>query len=433
MKHKSLVIVITGCILALLLSGNVAQPQTTPDGVATVEIAQVDNSAYPNVTLYIRVLNEKGERIPNLEQDQFNVSEDGVPVEIIDFSAFNLSPIVTFLVVDISSSMLEEGKIEGAKQAALKFIELIRPQDQVGLIAFNQSVYVKVPLTNDKDLLSQEVTMLSANGSTAWHDGVVKAVELLSTVPGRKSIVVLTDGMDNESQYSLMAATAEVQRIEIPVYAIGLGKRPSGWLGSGGYDKSELSYMAEQTGGKFYATPSASQLAQIYQEISQSTQGEYVVTYRSPRPDYDGTRRDIVVTIGQVSNTTAYVEKHLLNVKSDPLFGLGILLPILLLLCVLPLAVQASLRLWRACQVVRVSGVPLPAGSPVPASSVSAEIKLCTYCKQSIKPTARFCPACGKPVVPVGVPSATSRHCTNCGQTLRLGARFCAACGTKCG
>jgi len=403
----------------------------TSSAVKTVEIAQVENSAYPDVSLYVRVLDGMGQRITDIDQTRFNVTEDEVSVQITNYSPYNTSPIVSFLVVDVSSSMSQEGKIEGAKQAALKFIQMMRPQDQVGLITFNELVHVIVPLTSNKDVLSQAVGELSSDGNTAWHDGAVKAAELLKSVPGRKSIVILTDGLDNQSKNSLADAAAKVQQIETPVYTIGLGTAPTGFLNNGGYNKSELTFLADQTGGKFYATPTANQLSEIFQVISQSTQGEYVLTYHSPRPDYDGTRRNIVVCVDGVCSSKGYVEPHLLNIQSNLSLGF-LLLPVLLILLLLPILIQAISRQIQAHKAVSASGGALPGTvehvPPVPVGSNG-----CAYCGHPIKPTAHFCPACGKPNTPKSpLAQETPRYCTNCGQPLRPGAKFCAACGYKC-
>jgi hypothetical protein len=105
--------------------------------------------------------------------------------------------------------------------------------------------------------------------------------------------------------------------------------------------------MATETGGKFYHAPDADELRRLYQSLSIEIQKEYVLTYRSPRPTYDGTRRNIVVTIergGGAPAVTAgggYLEQHLINIRSNGVIGLILFLPLLVAL-ILPAAVAKA-------------------------------------------------------------------------------------------
>jgi len=89
-----------------------------------------------------------------------------------------------------------------------------------------------------------------------------------------------------------------------------------------------LKDIAGQTNGAFYHAPSAAELEELYRQIALSTQEEYVLTYHSPRPDFDGTRRDITVRVGETGASGGYVEQHLVTVQSDLLVGLLFLVPL---------------------------------------------------------------------------------------------------------
>ncbi len=413
-------------VFLFLLSFSVGEDpvlaQSPVDEVTRIEIAQVDNSNYPEVTLYVRALDADGQRVSGLIQENFELSEDGTPVEIIAFEAYNEGSIVTMLVIDISGSMSGD-KLAGAKDAALTFVDLMREQDQAGLIVFDDIVSLRRSLTTNKNLLKNTIQELYTGGGTAWYDAIVEAIDQLTSIAGRKSAILLSDGLDNESRHSFRQVLGIAVDAEIPVYTIGLGE-------AGDYDAYELNRMAQETGGEFYASPSSSELEELYTNLSRTTQDEYVITYRSPRPTYDGTRRDIVVSVGGQSGGGEYLEVHLLNIASDPLAGFLLLLPLLL-----AWLVPASVQIWmrRKSRLQPAVSLPIqPVGSP-PVSD-SPQVVQCVHCGQPLRSGARFCASCGKsqdlPVV-TGTPSA--QFCRHCGNTLRAGAKFCAKCGRQIG
>jgi VWFA-related protein len=425
-KRAILIFVLFGFPLCFPFNESLAQT-----GISTIEIAQVDNANYPEVTLYLRILDENGDRVPNLTQEQFSVTEDGTGVEVVEFNPVNWQPILTVLVIDISGSM-EGEKLSGAKAAASTFIDLMRDQDQAGLIVFNDRVTVRQGFTADKALLKQEIQDLSESGKTAWYDAVVQAVNQIESRAGRKSIILLSDGLDNRSQNSFTQALEVARDSQVPVYTIGLGQ-------PGDYDASGLQDMANKTGGRFYATPSASQLGELYSGLSQATQEEYVVTYRSPRPSYDGTRRDIVVSVGTVSVGGDYLEAHLLNIESDPLVGALCLIPLLFALLI-PSGVNYLKRQVGGGEpaLPPESGVPLQPAGGSPKVPSPAPSHVCIHCGAGLRPGARFCNACGKPQDQGEPPARTvvateTVFCRYCGNQLQVGMKFCNKCGKQTG
>ena len=136
-------------------------------------------------------------------------------------------------------------------------------------------------------------------------------------IQGRKNLLLLSDGQDNESLNTFNDAVSAAQKTGATVYTIGLGN---------GFDinQPELQQIAKQTNGKFYLTPNASDLKNLYQEISVSTQEEYSsITYKSPRPTYDGTRRKIEINVGNITGQGKYTESHLINIESNVWVGLN--------------------------------------------------------------------------------------------------------------
>lgn len=339
----------------LLLAGTVRA-----DGEFTAELAQIDTSKYPDITLYVSVRDKDGQIVGGLPEEAFKITEDGTPVDIIAFSAGIQSAISTVLTIDRSGSMDVENKMAGAKSAATTFVELMRAHDKAALVAFNQDVVTIQPFTSDKAALKRKIQSMSPGGCTAWYDGVYQSVDLVATLEGRRSVILLSDGIDcreswmqrllgQGSSYTLDEAIQHARGADIPVYAIGFGQRATQQVSDEGFDEVKLRRVAGETSGKYHHAPNADELKQLYQTLSIEMQKEYVITYRSPRPTYDGTRRNIVVTVqrsgGEPGVTTRgrYLEQHLINLRSDLRLFLTFLLPLLLLLA-LPTAASRAGR-----------------------------------------------------------------------------------------
>ena len=416
-RRTSAILILCSLVWAVPLAAHANG--SSPD----VQITQVDHSSYPEVTVYVSVTDAGGKVVSGLVQDDFRVTEDGLDVQIVGFQGGEGIAISTVLVIDRSGSMNSQSKMTGAKQAALTFVELMRSQDQAALIAFDHVVSVDQPFTTDKSSMEAAISALHPRGDTAWRDALHQAVDLIGSTSGRRSIILLTDGLDNRSRYSLSQATQRASDQGIPVYAIGLGKKPtgwlSGWLSGGGYDETSLKHVAQETKGRFYHAPSADELEALYESLAVGMQKEYAITYHSPRPTYDGTRREIVVSVQGVEGRGGYLEKHLLNIHSDPLVGIACLAP-LLAAAVVPLTISGLRRR-------RSSAASQPTPGPQPVSSSAA----CSNCGASIRPRARFCPRCGAGQSVMNAVQLAQAMCPHCGSELRSGAKFCNRCGNR--
>ena len=320
------------------------------DGDVTAELVQVNTARYPEITLYVSVKDRAGQIIEGLQQSDFRVTEDGVPVDVIAFSAGARSAIATVLTLDRSGSMGVEKKLEGAKTASVTFVDLMREHDKVALVAFDNRVVTLQPFTSDKEALKKQIRSVNTGDCTAWYDAVYQSVDLISALDGRRSVILLSDGIDcredlarrllgNGSKHTLDEAIERARQVGIPVYAIGLGQQATQKVSNEGFDEVKLRRVASETGGKYYHAPSAAELKELYRSLSVEMQKEYTLTYRSPRPTYDGTRRNIAVSIQRaggagVTTEGRYVEQHLVNFRSDPRLFLMLFLPLLLMLLV---------------------------------------------------------------------------------------------------
>ncbi|MDA8424466.1 MAG: VWA domain-containing protein [Nitrospiraceae bacterium] len=248
---------------------------------AAVRISQFDLSSFPEVKAYVSVLDAFGKPVRGLDKDGITLRENDHPVSIDAMQMYGASgkpePISMAIVVDRSGSMAGE-KIERAKESVLQFLQLMEPADRAALITFSDTVDRTALLTADINQLQQATETIKAGGHTALFDALAAGVEAVQGVPGRRAVILLTDGIANRGALDINEAVAAAINENVSVYVIGLGKDVRA---------ARLEGIAEQTGGFYFFTPSADGLSEIYDVIGKRIRNEYVITYRTEkRADY---------------------------------------------------------------------------------------------------------------------------------------------------
>lgn len=321
------------------LSQVAAQTGDTQTEDTQVRITQVDNSGFPNVTVYVSVTDLSGEPV-GVDPATIQVQENGevmAPVEVQGGGAVvggEAIPVTSMLVIDISGSMDKNNKIGAAKEAAKAYVSGMRAGDQAGLITYDTQVYTVQPVTSDIPTLVSAIDALETGSDTAMYNALVEAEKALESISGRKAIIVLTDGMDNQSSSTLDDVINGIGESGLSISAIGFGDTTLS--GQEGLDEAGLRALAEGSGGQYAFASDAQTLSNLYQQYGQSLQSEYAITYVSPSPLRDGINRNLSVSLSVigVSMESQYNPGGVLpevSSRSWLLFG-GILAVILLLL-----------------------------------------------------------------------------------------------------
>lgn len=364
--------------LALLsLTAGVALAQD--EQTYTVKITQVDTSRFPEISVWVQVTDAAGNPVSILPDTDFTLLEAGRPVEIKEvFQAGEQGAVSTVLAIDRSGSMFDLGKIDAAKAAAKTFVELMRPEDTAGVIAFNTQVDVVQPLTSDKAALNNAIDSIRAFDDTAMYDALAMSIQTLGEVQGRRVVIVLSDGLDNRSRETADTILGSIQGAELSIYAIGLGDPSAGTGSTSGIDEGALRAIAEKTNGAYAYAPGPEDLTTLYQQISYRLQNEYRLTYVSPNTLRDGFERGLEVRVSEsVSAQTGYnpggVIPETARTLSWPVFG-GIVLGLVVLL-ILPMlfgrlggGAGGSKPAKKKASRVKLTGDTTAAGQP-PATS----------------------------------------------------------------
>ena len=279
----------------------------------------------PLVNLLLSVTDAEGKVLSGLTANDFIVLEDGVRQEVRHF-AVETSPFNLVLVLDVSGSM--RGQFETIRQAARRFLEVMRAEDRVALLLFARDVEVVTPLTQDR---AQVVRALEAVvpplGSTALYDAIGYAlVEVLGPVRGqRNALVVLTDGRDSSLAYQgtplwtdplrrpgsflrfedLVLGVVQSDALIYPIMIENEAELAAALNESGREQvrastrsaEEQLRRLADLSGGRFSRIRSLSQLEGIYEAIAADLRTIYSLAYAPMRAERDGKWRRIEVRV----------------------------------------------------------------------------------------------------------------------------------------
>jgi VWFA-related protein len=244
-----------------------------PDLVALLNQVRLDQ--FPQVIAYSSVLDENREPVRGLTSGQFRVQQDGV--DVADFQVANVDaaqdPLAMVVAIDISGSMKGE-PLEKAKAAASNFVGRFDALDQVALIKFDDRIELVHDFTTDKNAVIGAIGSLRSRNDTALYDVIAQSVERLSTLQGRRAVIVLTDGRDTAStKHQVSGAIAAANGVNIPVFVIGLDSYQ--------FTPEIMAQIAAETGGDYLFAPTPDALDALYQKIRGQLQNQYRIDLTS--------------------------------------------------------------------------------------------------------------------------------------------------------
>jgi VWFA-related protein len=300
-KYLSVAVVITATTLpaAAQKPKPAPTPPETPQGTERILIRRV--------RLPITVTDKKGNFIPALTKNDFQILEDKVPQTIETFSddLSQTTPLYVAVLMDTSPSTA--GKLKFQQESAMNFIQtVVKPRkDRVLFGTFDDQIKLRQDFTDKLDLLDKAVYGVKEMGKqTALFDAVWQFCdEKMRSVPGRRVLLIVTDGEDTYSRANLRDAIDIAQRTETTIFAIStkagfLSTVPGVEAGQVSEKKDkDLQTLSEETGGMAFFTGDMLSLERSFTKISKELRAQYLVTYDPTNKTYDGTFRKIDVKL----------------------------------------------------------------------------------------------------------------------------------------
>jgi VWFA-related protein len=266
------------------------------------------------VRLPITVTDKKGQFVSGLTKEDFIILEDKVPQAIETFSDDLALTTPLYVAVLMDTSPSTAGKLKFQQESAMNFIQtVVKPRkDRVLFGTFDDEI------TDKLDLLDKAVYSVKKMGKqTALYDAVWQFCdEKMRSVPGRRVLLVVTDGEDTYSRANIRDAIDIAQRTETTIFAIStkagfLATVPGVEAGQVADKKDRnLQTLAEETGGFAFFTGDMLSLERSFSRISKELRAQYLVTYNPTNKSYDGTFRKIDVKLSDGNNNLKVRTKH---------------------------------------------------------------------------------------------------------------------------
>ena len=321
------------CALLLALTAGVAAaqsgrrlPSANPQSSNTGQDDAVRLRA-DEVLLNVTVIDPYGRQATDLAKDNFIIAEDGQRQDIASFLISSV-PVNVVLMLDASGSVA--GDIASLRDAAMKFLTKLGPEDQVSVIEFHTTVELIQDWTAKADEVRHALSWRfkpgmvrtaegnTQYGSTALYDAVYSAAdEQLAKVQGRKAVILLTDGDDTSSKVTYQQALDAIIRSGAVVYVVSkaqqfineikgqYGGKMGRVFGTGRvadrviaeFENAErlMTDWATRTGGRIFSPLRDEEMQDVYAQVAQELTNQYILTYVSKNEQRDGRLRHVKV------------------------------------------------------------------------------------------------------------------------------------------
>ncbi len=171
------------------------------------------------VTLPVTVMDRSGRYVPLLRREQFRLTENGVEQKIAYFATTD-SPFSVVLLIDTSGST--DFRLRDIQDAAIQFVDRLKPIDSVMVMSFDDRIQVQCKATTDRDVIEKAIRHTHTGGGTRLYDAVDDILrKQLQTIAGRKAVVLFTDGVDTTSHRASYDSTIRLaEESDAPIYSV---------------------------------------------------------------------------------------------------------------------------------------------------------------------------------------------------------------------
>jgi VWFA-related protein len=331
------------------------QQEQAPTGPEEVDAGDVIKVNTTLVTIPVSVMDRDGRYVPNLQKEEFRIWEDGVEQEVAFFQSVD-KPFSVVLMIDTSPST--QFRLEEIHDAAITFVNQLRPDDKVMVVSFNDDIKILSEFTTDRTKLHKAISRAKTDDGTRLYDAVDMVInQQLNRVTGRKAIVLFTDGVDTTSRRAdYQTNITDAQELDALIYPVqydtsadmNAGNFPVGrpvdvWgqilggifggggsvgrrRGGGGYPRGRgtsrneyevanqyLLELANSTGGREYRADSLQNMSSAFANVAEELRRQYSIGYYPKRPAQAGERRQIRVRARQPNLAVRARDSYIFN------------------------------------------------------------------------------------------------------------------------
>jgi len=251
----------------------------------------------PLVLIPVQVTTELGASVPGLGRDSFHVFEDNIEQRIASF-ANDDAPVSIGLLFDMSGSMRD--KMRKACESAAELLKTANPEDEFFLIEFNSRPKLVLPFTRDVDDVRRELVHAHPFGQTSLLDAIhLGLLQMKDARYSRKALVILSDGGDNHSRFSVAEIKEAIVETDVQLYAMGVFANDG--VNNGTREERDgprlLGELAGESGGRYFAIEDIQDLPAAAARIGQELRYQYLLGYVPVNAERDGKYRRVKVVV----------------------------------------------------------------------------------------------------------------------------------------
>jgi VWFA-related protein len=273
-------------------------------------ILGIDRTEFPEMLVLFSLRDSEGIPVVSVAPAALELTEDEAPQRITSLvpcvpEHYPGEPLRLVFLIDSSGSM--QRYIDVVQNAAARCAQRLKDEDQGAVIGFCNQPVLLCPLTTSQKHIQKGIYKVVPRGFTALYDAAYMGVQTLNDCGGRKAIVLLTDGRDDDgtgrelSKTKLETVLSMARNVHVPIFAVGLGRDIS---------RPVLEKMANETGGDFMYAPEGKDVDTLFRRIARQLgrgdEGYYKATYRATEGEKDGSSRTIIMRYNGAQGVAAY-------------------------------------------------------------------------------------------------------------------------------
>jgi Ca-activated chloride channel family protein len=229
------------------------------------------------VPIYATVIDPSGRLVPDLEQADFTITDNGKPADVSLFSNES-QPFSAVVMLDTSASMTANLKL--LNRAAEQFLLRLLPVDRAQVGAFNDKIQLSGTFTNNRDELISALNDLYFGNPTRLNDGIAAGLDALQGIDGRRVVLVFTDGEDTSSRLGFKTVLERARDEEVMVYSIGLESEYfNGMRVVKSRPSRDLRKISDETGGGYFELVKTADLAPTFSRVAQELRSQYLIGF----------------------------------------------------------------------------------------------------------------------------------------------------------
>lgn len=268
----------------------------------------------PLVTVPVSVTTKDGQFIPNLQETNFRITEDGVPQTITTFDKTN-APITAVLLVEFAAT--NYSFMVDALNASYSFASSLKKEDWVAVVSYDMKPHMLADFTQDKKEVYAALNQLRVPGfsETNMFDALYDTLDRIDRIEGRKYVILVTTGIDTFSKLNLDQTMKKIKATkDVTIFPISVGfavrnyceTHACGYTHGVGIPVNNMDYLqgdnemntfARMTGGRAYFPRFQAELPEIFHDITGDIRNQYLVTYHPTNPKLDGSYRKLKVEV----------------------------------------------------------------------------------------------------------------------------------------